>query len=215
MFDPCIVFFSCHSFLVLSFLSFYTESRNGVATVILNEKSPGIMTKPPDDIDVSQNPVLKKSPNVSGTQKRKDATRSKDNEANNVKQEENNFADVVKHDAKTDSQTPVLNNPLYNAGGDSVPGIKDTPMGAEKQKDVEPNRYSPSRKTNEPVEKAEIIGNHTREDVDEDGDTYYNTIGKRVQVPELADYVNSKDYESIVNEFEVSVFVNNYAATVA
>ena len=214
------VVISC--FIMFSFLSFSfcTGSSNGVDAVILNEKSPVIMTKPPDDIDVSQKPVLKKSPNVSGTHKRKYSTQSKDIKANDVKEEENDVADVIKHDAETDSKKPVLNKTLHKAGDDTVHVIKETPIGVENQNEVEPNRYHSSRKAKESdnpdvsVKETETNGNHSRDDVDEDGNTYCNTIGKRVQVSEFANYVNSKSYESTMNEFEVSVFLNEYAAIV-
>ena len=48
--------------------------------------------------------------------------------------------------------------------------------------------------------------NHPGGDLDEDDNTYYNTVGKRVPVAQLGDYVNAKSFEDIENEFEVSAY---------
>lgn len=45
----------------------------------------------------------------------------------------------------------------------------------------------------------------TEEYVDEEGNTYYNTVGKRVPVSDLADYVRNKDYNTLIEEFNVRI----------
>ena len=48
--------------------------------------------------------------------------------------------------------------------------------------------------------------NQSNGDPEEDDNTYYNTIGKRVPDSQLADYVNAKSFDDIENEFEVSPY---------
>ena len=208
-------------YFFIFFFSFSLESRNsldGVDTIILNDTSPVIMTKAPDDIDNSQRSVHKKTPNAPGTKNCNDSKKPKDDKPKNIQQQENNDINLVHLDFQTDAQKTLLDNlkPLNKSNSDTVHLNKVQPTDTEKATEVVTNT-EPTVKSSKELEETDDIDtiikpdeNHIREDVDEDDNTYYNTIGKRVQIPDLADYINSKSYESIVNEFEVSVFLNNY-----
>ena len=197
-----------------TFLSFCLETRhslNGVDTVILNETSPVIMTKPPDDNDISPKSVHTKTPNASGTQKRKDPKTPKDDKSKNIPQDGID-AIALALNSQIDAQKPVSDKPLSKADSDTVHINKVQPVDTENWTDVVTNNEPTVKSSKEHEEtgdtdmKIKPDENHE----DEDSNTYYNTISKRVQVPELADYVNSKSYESTVNEFEVSVFLNKW-----
>ena len=204
-------------YFIIHFIFFFCieakQSLNGVDTVILNETSPVIMTKRPDGIVISQKSVHEKTPNAPGTKNRKDSKKPKDDKSKNIQQQENNDVNVVPLDFQTDAQKPLLDKPLNKADSDTVHLNKVQPTDTENATEVVTNSEPTVKSLKELEETGDIDTkinpdeNHIRKDVDEDDNTYYNTIGKRVQVPDLADYVNSKSYESIVNEFEVSVFV--------
>ena len=56
-----------------------------------------------------------------------------------------------------------------------------------------------------PDKKPEVQS--TEDNVDEEGNTYYNTIGKRVAVSDLADNIRKRDYNMLMEEFNVRIFM--------
>ena len=192
-----------------SLLSFVSESKTGDDTVILNEKSPVIMTKAADCIDLGNNPASNRSPDASGSKRRKGSKKPTDDKTLNLQQQSSNSVSTANPDTKILTQQPVKGKHLDNNDKNIDHSIKKISIDSDDDTCVDKN----TEYTGDTVRKPDKAGKPRTEiepkvdqpgaDVDEEDNVYYNTVGKRVPLSELADYVNAKSYEYIENEFEV------------
>ena len=106
------------------------------------------------------------------------------------KSDENNFADG---ETKT-AHTPVIAKPMIDSD------VSDS------EKAVSPTIPTESLKADDDlVSKEEKEGEEPTNGENTSDKSYYNTLGKRVPVSSLSDYVHNKNHDDLVEEFYVSI----------
>ena len=77
--------------------------------------------------------------------------------------------------------------------------------GKQNIKEELPVEIKENQAKNVDVTDKELEAQLTEEHVDEEGNTYYNTAGKRVPVSDMADYVRNRDQNALIEEFNVRI----------
>ena len=175
--------------------------------MILNEKSPIIMSRTPDDINVDTHQTTNNPADSAISIKHKGSKKPTDVPIKSIQQQSSEGVSKENPDSLTQVQRPLLGKHTdtnARAFGETKLTESDTYENKNKEHTGDVANI-PDGQSESQTENDQIL-NQSNGDPEEDDNTYYNTIGKRVTISKLADYVNAKSYEDIENEFEVSPY---------
>ena len=175
--------------------------------MILNEKSPIIMSRTPDDINVDTHQTTNNPADSAISIKHKDSKKFNDVPIKSIQQQSSEGVYKEKPDSLSHVQKSLFgkhNDTKARAIGETKLTESDTYENKNKEHTGDVANI-PDDQSESQMEMDQIL-NQSNGDPEEDDNTYYNTIGKRVPISKLADYVNAKSYEDIENEFEVSPY---------
>ena len=184
----------------------------GDDAVILNEKSPVIMSRAPDDINIDTHQTTNNPADSAASVKHKGSKKPSSVPIKPIQKSSSGGVSGEIADSQTHIHNPVAEK-LINTNDAAIEQLTKMqsvdPVG---DSSVDENTGITGDETQDDLDQSQmemdLNVNHPGGDLDEDEDdnTYYNTIGKRVPVSQLTDYVNAKSFEDTENEFEVSLY---------
>ena len=163
------------------------------------------MSIAPDDINVDTHQKTNISADSAASIKHKGSKKPNDFPIKSIQQQSREGVAKEKPNSLSHVQTSLLRKHT----GTNSRAIEETKLT---EKDTYENKNKehagdvaniPDAQSESKMEMDQIL-KQSNGDPEGDDNTYYNTIGKRVPVSQLADYVNAKSFGDIENEFEVS-----------